>query len=76
MVIIIAVYIPPQSNTIMALSALHDVLCRYQTQHPHVAVVVEGVNLKKVLPNFHQHMCATRGERQGGGSDKGSKSVV
>jgi len=66
-VIITAVYIPPQAYTDMALSALHDVLCRHQTQHPDVAVVVPGdfnrANLKKVMPNFHQHiMCAARGE--------------
>jgi len=52
----------------MALSDLHDVPCRYQTQHPDAAVVVVGdfnrANLKKVMPTFHQHiMCATRGER-------------
>jgi len=68
MVIITAVYIPPQGDTDMALSDVHDVLCRHQTQHPDVAVVVAGevnkANLKKVMPNFHQHIaCATRGER-------------
>jgi len=50
----------------MALSALHDVLCRHQTQHPDTAVVLagdfNGANLKKVMLNFHQHI-TTRGER-------------
>jgi len=37
------------------------------TQHPDVAVVVvwdfNKANLKKVMPNFHQHItCATRGD--------------
>jgi len=40
MVIITAVYIPPQADTDMALSDLHDVLCRCQIQHPDTAVVV------------------------------------
>jgi len=66
MVINTAVYIPPLADTDVALSDLHDVLCRHQTQHPDVAVVVNfnRANIKTVMPNFHQHiMCATKGER-------------
>jgi len=32
----------PNLDTDMALSALHDVLCRHQTHHPDAAVVVTG----------------------------------
>jgi len=68
MVIIIAVYIPPQADTSIELSARHDVLCRHQTQCPDTAVVVAGgfnrANLEKVMPKFHQHITfASRGER-------------
>jgi len=68
MVIITAIYIPPQGDTDVALFNLHDVLCRHQTQHPDAAVVVVGdfnrANLKKVMPNLHPRiMCATKGER-------------
>jgi len=43
------------------------VLCQHQAKHPDAAVVVAGdfnrANLKKVMPNFCQHItCATRGE--------------
>jgi len=67
-VIITAVYIPSQADTDVSRSALRDVLCWHQTSHPDVAVVVAGdfnrANLKKVMPNIHQHItCATRGER-------------
>jgi len=66
--IITAVYIPPLADTDVTLSDQHHVLWRHQTQHPDAAVVVAGefnrANLKKVMPNFHQHiMFATREER-------------
>jgi len=54
------------ADTDAALSDLHGVLHRHQTQYPDVAVGVSGefyrTNLKKVMLNFHQHMCAIRGE--------------
>jgi len=70
-VIMTAVYIPPRADTDVVLSALHDVLCRHQTQHPDTAVVVAGdfnrANLKKVMLNFRQHItCVTRGEKNFG----------
>jgi len=45
MVITTAVYIPPQTDNDMALLALHDVLCRHQTQHPDAAVAVVAEDL-------------------------------
>ncbi len=60
------VYIPPQADTSLALSNLHDVLSGYNNIHPDAAFIIAGdfnkANLKKVLPNFHQHIsCPTRG---------------
>lgn len=67
-VIPIAVYIPPQANTISALSSLHDVISKHLSDHPDAALLVIGdfnkANLKQVLPHFFQHIsCPTRGER-------------
>jgi len=54
MVIITAVYIPPQVDTDIAPSALHDVLCRHQTQYPDVAVVCDQSKESHVeLPSPH-----------------------
>jgi len=67
MVIITAVNIPPLADTDMALSDLHDMLCRHQTQHPNMAVVVardfNRANLKKVMPNVH-HQRVLPGEKE------------
>ncbi len=65
-IVVTAVYIPPQADTSLALSKLHDVLSGYINKHPDAAFVITGdynkVNLKKVMPNFHQHICCpTRG---------------
>ncbi len=65
-IVITSVYIPPQADTILALSNLHDVLSGYNNIHPDAAFIIAGdfnkANLKKVLPNFHQHIsCPTRG---------------
>ncbi len=65
-IVITSVYIPPQADTSLALSNLHDVLSGYNNKHPDAAFIVAGdfnkANLKKVLPNFHQHIsCPTRG---------------
>ena len=66
-VILIGVYIPPQANKGLALSELHDEVNKLQTANVDAAIVVAGdfnrANLKKVLPNFYQHVtCPTRGE--------------
>ncbi len=59
-------YIPPQADSSLALSKLHDELSGYINIHPDAACIVAGdfnkANLKKVIPNFHQHIsCPTRG---------------
>ncbi len=58
--------IPPQADTSLALSKLHDELSGYINKHPDAASIIAGdfnkANLKKVMPNFHQHVsCPTRG---------------
>ncbi len=61
-----AVYILPQADTSLALSKPHDVLSGYINKHPDAASIIAGdfnkANLRKVMPNFHQHVsCPTRG---------------
>ncbi len=65
-VIATAVYIPPQADTSLALSKLHEVISGYINKHPDAASIIAGdfnkANLRKVMPNFHQHVsCPTRG---------------
>ncbi len=65
-VIVTAAYIPPQPDTGLALSKLHDVLSGYINKHPDAAFIIVGdfnkANLRQVMPNFHQHVsCPTRG---------------
>ncbi len=65
-IIATAVYIPPQADTSLALSKLHDELSGYINKHPDAASIIAGdfnkANLRKVMPNFHQHVsCPTRG---------------
>ncbi len=65
-ILVSAVYIPPQADTSVALSKLHDELSGYINKHPDAACIIAGdfnkANLKKVIPNFHQHIsCPTRG---------------
>ncbi len=62
-VIATAAYIPPQADTGLALSKLHDVISGYITD---AAFIIAGdfnkANLRQVMPNFHQHVsCPTRG---------------
>ncbi len=64
--VVTAVYIPPQADTSLALSKLHDELNGYINKHLDAASIIAGdfnkANLKKVMPNFHQHVsCPTRG---------------
>ncbi len=65
-IIVTAVYIPPQADTGLALSKLHDVLSGYINKHPDAAFIIAGdfnkANLRQVMPNFQQHAsCPTRG---------------
>ncbi len=66
-IIVTAVYIPPQADTSLALSKLHDELSGYINKHPDAACIIAGdfnkANLRKVMPNFQQHIsCPTRGQ--------------
>ncbi len=65
-IVVTAIYIPPQADTSLALSKLYDVLSEYINKHPDAASILaedfNKANLKKVMPNFHQHVsCPTRG---------------
>ncbi len=65
-IVVTAVYIPPQAGTSLALSKLYDVLSEYINKHPDAASIIaedfNKANLKKGMPNFHQHVsCPTRG---------------
>ena len=65
-IIVTAVYIPPQADTGLALSELHDALSGNINKHPDAAVIIAGdfnkANLRQVMPNFYQHVsCPTRG---------------
>lgn len=67
-VIATVVYIPPQADTGMAWSELHDVLSSFQNKDSGAALIVAGdfnkVNFGQVMPNFYQHVsCLSRGDR-------------
>ncbi len=67
LIIVTAVYIPPQADTGLALSKLHGVLRGYINKHPHAAFIIAGdfnkTYLRQVMPNFYQHAsCPTRGQ--------------
>ncbi|KAL0173817.1 hypothetical protein M9458_029785, partial [Cirrhinus mrigala] len=66
-VIVTAVYIPPDANVNIALSLLLNTMNEQQRAHPYGAHIIAGdfnkANLKSVLPKFYQHVkCSTRGE--------------
>ncbi len=55
-IIVTAVYIPPQADTGLDLSKLHDVLSGFINKHPDTAFIIAGdfnkANLRQVMPNF------------------------
>ncbi|KAI4875046.1 hypothetical protein NFI96_014250 [Prochilodus magdalenae] len=64
--LIISVYIPPGATAKDALCELYSAISGLQNTHPDGLFIVAGdfnhVNLKSVLPKFHQHVnFATRG---------------
>ncbi len=65
-IVVTAVYIPPQADTSLALSKLHDELSGYINKHPDAAYIIVGdfnkANLKKVIPNFHHILSNQRTE--------------
>lgn len=65
-VIVTAVYIPPNANANIALKTLLAAVSKQQSAHPDGIFIVAGdfnhVDLRSVLPKFYQHVtCATRG---------------
>ena len=65
-VIITAVYIPPDANISITLTYLHDSVNKQQQAHPDGVHIIAGdfnqACLKTVLPNFIQYVrCSTRG---------------
>lgn len=66
-VIITAVYIPPDANTTTALDHLLTAISKQQRDHPDGVYAIAGdlnkANSKTVLPRFDRHVhCPTRGE--------------
>lgn len=66
-VIVTAVYIPPDANASIALGYLHSAISKQENTYPKAAHIIAGdfnhADLKSVLPKFEQHIkCATRGE--------------
>ncbi|KAI5617022.1 gastrula zinc finger protein XlCGF28.1-like [Silurus asotus] len=63
--IITAAYIPPDADAKLAMKELYAAISKQRTVHPEAAFIVAGdfnhLNLKAVLPKFHQHVsCHTR----------------
>ncbi len=58
MIIITAVYIPPQANTDQALKELYGNISEQETAHPDVAFVVTGdfnkANFRTIAPKYFQ----------------------
>ncbi|XP_070407627.1 uncharacterized protein [Nothobranchius furzeri] len=69
-ILLVATYIPPSSNNSdrnAALNELHQTISEQQTAHPDGFIILAGdfnhVDLKTVLPKFHQHVhFPTRGD--------------
>uniref|UniRef100_A0A3P9IGT3 Reverse transcriptase domain-containing protein n=1 Tax=Oryzias latipes TaxID=8090 RepID=A0A3P9IGT3_ORYLA len=64
-VMVTAVYIPPDANANTAIGHLRDSIGRQQSRYPEAVHIIAGdfnhVDLKPVLPNLHQHVkCSTR----------------
>lgn len=55
-IFVTAVYIPPQADTGLALSELHDALSSNINKHPDAATIIAGdfnkAKLRQVMPNF------------------------
>ncbi len=65
LIVVTAVYIPPQADTSLALSKLNDDLSGYTNKHPDAAFIIAGdfnkASRRQVMPNFYQHVsCPTR----------------
>ncbi|KAK3519478.1 hypothetical protein QTP70_031483 [Hemibagrus guttatus] len=65
-IMITAVYIPPDANANLAIGHLHASICSQQCTYPDAVHIIAGdfnhADLKAVLPKFYQHVkCATRG---------------
>lgn len=65
-VMMTAVYIPPEDNSKVAIGQLHGSISSQMSKYPDAVFIVAGdfnhADLKAVLPKFHQHVkCATRG---------------
>lgn len=65
-VMVTAVYIPPDANANLALGELHRAASSQQNLYPEAVHIIAGdfnhADLKSVLPKFDQHVrCATRG---------------
>lgn len=59
-VMITAVYIPPEANSDMVLEQLHNSITNQQNKYPDAVCILAGhfnnVELKFVLPKFYQHV--------------------
>ncbi|CAJ1076957.1 uncharacterized protein LOC125983400 [Xyrichtys novacula] len=67
-VILTAVYIPPDANAKVASNHLHSSIGSQESKYPDAVHIVAGdfnhADLKTVLPKFYQHVkCTTRGDK-------------
>lgn len=65
--LVVAVYLPPSSNTNLALGELYKAINKLQTVHPEGFFIIDSdfnhTNLKSVFPKFYQYVdFGTRGE--------------
>ncbi len=65
-IIITAVYIPPQANTVQALKELYRNISEQETTHPDAAFVITGdfnkANFRTIAPKYFQTSPSTRVE--------------